>query len=105
MQRGSLIKKSRKRGPAVWLFRWSEKNPRGERVYRKRIIGTLEEYSDVDAARRAVTGLIAKVNSANPRKSLDSMTIAQLCNHFENANWLRATAGAAMQPRNATRFT
>jgi integrase len=83
MQRGSLIKKSRKRGPAVWLFRWSEKNPRGERVYRKRIIGTLEEYSDVDAARRAVTGLIAKVNSANPRKSLDSMTIAQLCNHFE----------------------
>jgi integrase len=83
MQRGSLIKKSRKWGPDVWLFRWSEKGPRGKRVYRKRVIGTLEEYSDVDAARCAVTGLIAKINSANPRKSLDSMTIAQLCDHFE----------------------
>jgi hypothetical protein len=40
MQRGSLIKKSRKWGPDVWLFRWSEKGTRGKRVYRKRVIGT-----------------------------------------------------------------
>jgi hypothetical protein len=72
-----LTKKSRQRGPDVWLFRWSEKGSQGKRVYRKRVIGTLEEYSDVDAARCAVTGLIAKVNSANPRKGQDSMTIAQ----------------------------
>jgi integrase len=83
MQRGSLIKKSRQRGPDVWLFRWSEKGSQGKRVYRKRVIGTLEEYSDVDAARCAVTGLMAKVNSANPRKGQDSTTIAQLCNHFD----------------------
>ncbi len=83
MQCGSLIRKSRKRGPDVWLFRWSEKGTPGKRVYRKRVIGTLEEYSDVDAARCAVTGLIAKINGANPRKGQDSMTIAQLCNHFE----------------------
>jgi integrase len=83
MQRGSLIRKSRKRGPDVWLFRWSEQATPGKRVYRKRVIGTLEEYSNIDAARCAVTGLIAKVNAANPRKGQDSMTIAQLCHHFE----------------------
>jgi integrase len=50
-----------------------------------RMIGTLEEYSDIEAARCAVVGLIAKVNTANPRNGRDSnsMTVAQLCAHFE----------------------
>ena len=78
-----LDQKESQAGARCWLFRWSEKGTPGKRVYRKRVIGTLEEYSDVDAARCAVTGLIAKINGANPRKGQDSMTIAQLCNHFE----------------------
>jgi len=83
MQRGSLMKKKRSRGPDVWQFRWYEKGLGGKRVYRKRVIGTVEEYSDARAARSALTNLIAKVNSANPRAVLDSVTIAQLCDHFE----------------------
>jgi hypothetical protein len=58
MQRGSLIRNSRKQGPDVWQFRCSEYNLQGERVYRKRVIGTVDQYSDADAARRAVAGLV-----------------------------------------------
>jgi integrase len=106
MQRGSLIKKSRQRGPDVWLFRWSEKGSQGKRVYRKRVIGTLEEYSDVDAARCAVTGLISKVNSANPRKGQDSMTIAQLCNHFDQRELAQSNSWRSYATKKcATRFT
>lgn len=83
MQRGSLIRMERKRGPDVWLFRWSEKADCGNRVYRKQVIGTLDEYPDADTARRALTSLIGRINSANPRKGLDSITVVQLCGHFE----------------------
>jgi hypothetical protein len=34
MQRGSLALVSRKRGPAVWQFRWSEKDLHGVRAQR-----------------------------------------------------------------------
>jgi integrase len=53
MQRGSLIRKNHKHGPDVWQFRGSEKSPDGRRVYRKRVIGTVEQYPSEDAARRA----------------------------------------------------
>jgi integrase len=58
MQHGSLTSKSRLEGPDVWQFRWSEKGPNGKRIYRKRVIGTIEEYSNEDAARSAVASLI-----------------------------------------------
>jgi integrase len=35
MQQGSLLQSSRKVGPDVWLFRWSEKDHNGRRIYRK----------------------------------------------------------------------
>ena len=90
MQYGSLIKKSRNRGPDVWLFRWSEKDNYGKRVCSKRVIGTIEDYSDCQAARRSVSNLVAKINSANQRTVSDSMTIAQLCNHFEQRELARS---------------
>ncbi len=37
MQQGSIIQTTRKQGPDVWLFRWSEKNRNGRRVYRASI--------------------------------------------------------------------
>jgi len=67
MQRGSLIRKNRKQGPDVWQFRWSEKGPEGRRIYRKRVIGTLEQYPSEDAARRAVVGLVSEINSSDRR--------------------------------------
>jgi integrase len=83
MQNCSLIKKSRKRGPDVWLLRWSDKSISGKRIYRKRAIGTVEEYPDSESARRAVASLIARINAANPRIGLCSTTLSQLSNHFE----------------------
>jgi integrase len=51
MQCGSLAIVSRKEGPAVWQFRWSEKDLHGARVQRKRVIGTVGRYPDEAAAR------------------------------------------------------
>jgi len=68
MRHGCLERISRKRGTAVWQFRWSETDPNGKRLYHKKIIGTVQQYADESAARLAVAG---------------SMTIAQLCDHFE----------------------
>ena len=83
MQRGSISRSSRKQGPDVWQFRWSETGVHGERIYRKRVIGTVAEYSDADAARRAVAGLLREINSDDPRKDSCRMTVAEACDHFE----------------------
>jgi hypothetical protein len=45
MQQGSIIMSERKHGPAVWQFRWSEIGTQWQRVYRKRVVGTIEEYA------------------------------------------------------------
>lgn len=83
MQNCSLIRKNRKRGPAVWLLRWSDKSDSGKRIYRKRVIGTVDEYPDSESVRLAIGGLIRKINAANPRIGLCSTTLAQLSDHFE----------------------
>jgi len=83
MQRGSISRSSRKQGPDVWQFRWSERGTHGERIYRKRVIGTVAEYSDADAVRRAVAGLLREVNSEDPRKHPCPTTVAEACDHFE----------------------
>jgi len=61
MQQGSLIKSNRKRGPDVWQFRW-------ERIYRKRVIGTVCQYPDANSTRTAVTGLLTEINSIGLRR-------------------------------------
>ena len=82
MQQGSLIRRGRKRGPAVGQFRWADRGPYGKRIYRKRVIGTSCQYPDTDSARKAVTGLLRDM-SANPlQRSSHPMTIAEVCDHF-----------------------
>lgn len=83
MQSGSLAMVSRKEGPAVWQFRWSEKGLNGVRVQRKRVIGTIERYPNEGSARFAVTALLAEINSDKARFPTRSLTVAQLCDHFE----------------------
>jgi hypothetical protein len=74
---------NRKRGPQVWQFRWSETDPDGKRLYHKKIVGTVAQYPDETAVRRAVAGLLSEINpdvrSTKPR----GITVAQLCDHFE----------------------
>jgi integrase len=63
MQRGCMQRNSRKEGPDVWQFRWSESSSDGKRLYRKKIVGTVEQYPDESAARRAVVGLVSEINT------------------------------------------
>ncbi len=90
LQQGSLKKKSRQVGSGVWQFRWSEKGPHGRRIYRKKVIGTTEEYPDAESARNAVSGLITEVNWANLRTNSIPLTITQLCSHFEQRELARS---------------
>jgi integrase len=92
MQHGSLATKTRLEGSDVWELRWSEKGPHGKRVYRKRVIGTVDEYPDVHAARAAVAGLIAEVNWSNTRGNSTTMTLAQLSIHFEQRELARSNS-------------
>jgi hypothetical protein len=61
-------------GNAVWEFRWSEKGPDGKRVYLRRVIGTVDQYSDAEEALHMVAGLVAEVNSGEPRTRSTAMT-------------------------------
>ena len=83
MQRGCMQRNSRKEGPDAWQFRWSETRLDDTRFYHKKIVDTVELYPDEGAARRAVVGLVSEINTdARPTKSR-AMTVAQLCDHFE----------------------
>lgn len=92
MQRGSLAIVSRKDGPAVWQFRWSEKDLHGIRVQRKRVIGAVERDQDEGGARSAVTVLLQEINSHKLRMGSCSITIAQLCDHFEQRELAKENA-------------
>ncbi len=89
MQRGSLAMVSRKDGPAVWQFRWSEKDLHGTRVQRKRVIGSVERYPNEAAVRSAISVLLTEINSDKVRMGSRSITVAQLCNHFEQRELAR----------------
>jgi len=47
------------------------------------VIGTVERYPDAAAARTAMTIVLAELNSGKARISSSSITVAQLCDHFE----------------------
>ena len=82
MQQGSLIRTARKRGPDVWQFRWSEKAGIGKRVYRKRVIGTVDQFSDALEAQRSVAAIIGTSKDRFMKPA--SMTIAGLAMHFRH---------------------
>jgi len=63
MQRGSLLRVTRKQGPDVWQFRCSERDLNRCRVYRKKVLGSVGRYADEAAARWAVTVFLAEINS------------------------------------------
>ena len=83
MQHGCIQRNSRKEGPDVWQFRWSETRLDGKSLYHKKIIGTVEQYPDEDAARRSVVGLVSELNTDGRPTNSGTMTVAQLCDHFE----------------------
>jgi len=83
MQNGSVILRARKENPDIWQFRWWETTSDGHKVYRRREIGTVEQIPDLEAARKAVSLLVPDLNAGRFRSGPASMTIAQLCSHFD----------------------
>jgi integrase len=67
----------------MWQFRWSEKDLHGTRVQQKRVIDTVERYPDEAAARTTMAVFLAELNSEKVRMGSRSITVAQLCDHFE----------------------
>lgn len=80
-QSGSLTIERRNTGSDVWVYRWREAYANGERVKRKRIIGTVDEYKTKSAAQRAVDGIRLDIN-ATAGLTPTSHTVAELIAHY-----------------------
>lgn len=50
----------RKQCPDVWQTHRSETRFNGKHLYHKKIVGTVEQNADEDAARRSVVGLVTQ---------------------------------------------
>jgi integrase len=81
-QEGSLRLEERKRGPAVWVYRWWEKNTEGKPVRRKAQLGSLEEYPNESRAQAAADAVRLTINEKTPRQQLKEITIATLVQHY-----------------------
>lgn len=69
-------------GIPVWIFRWYETQPDGERIRRKKQIGTLDQYTTKAAAEKAAIGLRLAINSGKRSELSRSITMKQLVEHF-----------------------
>ena len=83
MQNGSVVRRTRKMHSDIWQFRWREKTADGKKIYRRRQIGTIDQIPDIETARKAARLLVPDLNARMAKAKSVSMTIAQLCSHFE----------------------
>jgi hypothetical protein len=89
MQRGSLALVSRKEGPMFGSFAGPRRICMEFVSNGKRVIGTVERYPDGAVAPTAMTIVLAELNSGKARISCSSITVAQLCDHFEQRELTR----------------
>ena len=82
MQDGSVTVERRKRGPAVWCFRWREAGPDGRRIHRRIVLGTADELRSIASARKMVVGLRHEINVNDIRVRRESITVAHLSRHY-----------------------
>ena len=81
-QQGCVAREERSNGPDVWIYRWRETQPNGERTNRKVVVGTVEQYSTRSAARKAVDALRVHVNKESPRSLIQPLTCELLVKHY-----------------------
>lgn len=81
-QQGCIARERRSNGPDVWIFRWRETNPSGQRTNRKVVVGTVEQYPVKSAAQKAADALRIHVNKETPRAALQPLTCEQLITHY-----------------------
>lgn len=81
-QNGCIGEATNGSGVPVWIFRWYETQPDGERIRRKKQIGTLDQYKTKSAAEKAAIGLRLVINSGKKSELSSSITMKQLAQHF-----------------------
>jgi integrase len=81
-QQGCVARERRNNGPDVWIFRWRELNPNGQKINRKIVVGTVEQYPVRAAAQKAVDVLRIHVNKETPQAVLEPLTSEQLITHY-----------------------
>jgi len=81
-QGGYLRHGLRKTGPIRWEFLWWDTEPTGRRVRRKAVIGTVEQYPNLEDARQASNGLRVSINEARNRQREQSVSVADLIAHY-----------------------
>jgi hypothetical protein len=77
-QRGYLRLGQRKRGPDRWEFLWWDCEANGVRVRRKSIIGTVQQYPNLENAWQASNGLRVSINVTCNRHSEQAIAVAIL---------------------------
>ena len=78
-QQGSLQCVKRKSGKSIWEFRWYEPTLDGKTVYRKKVIGSTNDYKTESEAHRAVEALRLTINSQQTPKAI---SLAALVEHY-----------------------
>ena len=81
-QRGYLRLGHRKTGPDCWEFLWWDIELTGQRVRRKAVIGTVQQYPNIEEAWQASNGLRVSVNEARNRQREQLVTVADLVDHY-----------------------
>jgi len=81
-QQGSLKLEERKRGAAVWVYRWWDADANGKRVYRKQQVGDLSQYPNETAAKAATDVLRLTINNQSQRNGASQMTVQSLWAHY-----------------------
>jgi integrase len=82
-QHGSLTCEARRKGPAVWVYRWWEK-VNGKPVRRKLQVGTLKQYPTESAAHAAVDAPRLTINTQSGRNSRNRTTLTTLWQHYSS---------------------
>ncbi len=81
-QRGYLRLGQRKKGPDRWEFLWWDSESTGVRVRRKAVIGTVQQYPNLENAWHASNGLRVSINETRNRQREQAVTVADLVDHY-----------------------
>ena len=81
-QPGYLRLGHRRCGPDCWGFLWWDREPTGIRIRRKAIIGTIQQYPNVEDAWQASNGLRVSINEARNRQPEQAITVADVVDHY-----------------------
>ena len=82
MQKGSLIRSSRRQGPDVWEYRWREECSGQRRKHRRMVMGTLDTFKDESAALKSISALRRDININDHRLRTKPLGLAELVAHY-----------------------